>query len=434
MKRKFKGKLRRNLPTLIILIIAGEIIYTLPYFRNYYYDVFIDAFNLTNTQMGTLGSAYGICCLISYIFGGYVADRWKTKHLLSLSLIATGSLGFTLLLYPPYPVLLLIYGAWGITSIMTFWVALIKAVRSLADANEQGKAFGFFEGGRGAAKVIESAMVLALFAFLAKTLNEGMALTSVIIFYSVMCIILGLLILILYKEPVSNATEESAEEKSTKFNWPVLVKVLKMPTTWLAAILILTSYSMINSFYYITPYATAAFGASTIIAAALGYFSQYCRPIGSFTSGIVGDRIGISNMVIIGYCVLAAGLIALIILPGQPSFILLLLVFIAIIYVSMYALQATHFAILVEGDYPVESTGAVAMPLMIVGYSGEIFMPMVAGFCLDHFGGTDGYKVLFGILLGLTILGLFTAMLWKRLTKEKRTQIATLRKTQTATN
>ncbi|MFE4353682.1 MFS transporter [Peribacillus butanolivorans] len=420
-----KGKLRKNIPTLVILIIAGEMIYTLPYFRNYYYDVFLNAFHLTNTQMGTLGSAYGVCCLISYIFGGYVADRWRTKHLLSISLFATGILGFTLLLYPPYPVLLLIYAAWGITSIMTFWVALIKAVRSLASENEQGKAFGFFEGGRGAAKVIESALVLGLFAFLAKQLSDKLALSSVIIFYSVMCILLGIMIMLLYKEPDGNNSSDEIKEKvNKKFDWAILLRILKMPTTWLAAILILTSYAMINSFYYITPYATAAFGASTIIAAALGYFSQYCRPIGSFGSGIIGDRIGISNMVIIGYCVLAIGLAALIVLPGKPSFILLLLVFIAIIYISMYALQATHFAILVEGDYPVETTGTVAMPLMIIGYSGEIFMPIVAGACLDHWSGTDGYKVLFTILLALTIVGLITAIIWQRVTKEKRTEIA----------
>ncbi|MEK4067611.1 MFS transporter [Peribacillus sp. FSL R5-0717] len=424
-----KGKLRKNIPTLVILIIAGEMIYTLPYFRNYYYDVFLNAFHLTNTQMGTLGSAYGVCCLISYIFGGYVADRWRTKHLLSISLFATGILGFALLLYPPYPVLLLIYAAWGITSIMTFWVALIKAVRSLASENEQGKAFGFFEGGRGAAKVIESALVLGLFAILAKQLSDKLALSSVIIFYSVMCILLGFMIMLLYKEPDGNKSSgEIKEKEDKKFDWAILLRILKMPTTWLAAILILTSYAMINSFYYITPYATAAFGASTIIAAALGYFSQYCRPIGSFGSGIIGDRIGISNMVIIGYCVLAIGLAALIVLPGKPSFILLLLVFIAIIYISMYALQATHFAILVEGDYPVETTGTVAMPLMIIGYSGEIFMPIVAGACLDHWSGTDGYKVLFTILLGLTIVGLITAIIWQRVTKEKRKEISLLKR------
>ena len=105
----------------------------------------------------------------------------------------------------------------------------------------------------------------------------------------------------------------------------------------------------------------------------------------------------------------------------------MLLVFIGIIYTSMYALQAMHFAILVEGDYPVESTGTVSMPLMIIGYSGEIFMPIIAGACLDYWGGTAGYKVFFGILLGLAIIGFITVVIW-RVTKEKRREIALQRK------
>ncbi len=58
-----KKKLKSNMPTLILFAIAGALIYALPYFRNYYYDVFLEAFKLNNTQMGSLGSAYGTACL-----------------------------------------------------------------------------------------------------------------------------------------------------------------------------------------------------------------------------------------------------------------------------------------------------------------------------------------------------------------------------------
>lgn len=317
-----EAKLKKNTATLVILAVSGALIYALPYFRNYYYDVFLDAFHLTNTQMGTIGSAYGVCCLISYIFGGFCADRWKTKYLLTISLVATGLLGFTLLLYPPYPVLLLIHAAWGITSIMTFWGALVKAVRSLGSENEQGKAFGFFEGGRGVTNIIQSAVILGIFAFFAKHMSDKMALSAVITVYSVICLLLGLMIMMLYKDPDQATVSPEDRESSKTFDWAVLWKVLKMPTTWLATILIFTSYAMIISYYYITPYATAAFGASTLIAAALGYFSQYCRPIGSFSAGIIGDRIGVSNMVLIGYILLAFGLVGLILLYYQEKLLL----------------------------------------------------------------------------------------------------------------
>lgn len=259
-------------------------------------------------------------------------------------------------------------------------------------------------------------------------MSDKMALSAVITVYSVICLLLGFMIMMLYKDPDQAKVSHEDKESRKSFDWAVLWKVLRMPTTWLATILIFTSYAMIISYYYITPYATAAFGASTLIAAALGYFSQYCRPVGSFSAGIIGDRIGVSNMVLIGYSLLALGLVGLILLPGKASFILMLLIFIGIIYTSMYALQAMHFAILVEGDYPVESTGTVSMPLMIIGYSGEIFMPIIAGACLDYWDGTAGYKVFFGILLGLTIVGLITVIIWQRVTKEKRQEIALQRK------
>ena len=403
-------KLKKNIPTLIIFSIAGALIYALPYFRNYYYDAFLNRYNLTNTQMGSLGSAYGTCCLISYIFGGYCADRWKTRNLLMLSLFSTGILGFSLLLYPPYPVLLLIHAAWGITSILTFWSALIKAIRSLGSESEQGKAFGFFEGGRGITNIIQSVFVLAIFAFFSARMSEKMALSAVIIVYSIICLLLGFLIMFLYKE---NSTEKNENSEKVKFDWEALKRILKMPETWLVSIMIFSSYAMIISYYYITPYSTEVLGVSATVAAALGYLSQYCRPIGCMGAGVIGDKAGVSNVIRIGFVIMSIGLASIIIIPGKASMMIVLLVSIALVYTSMYGLQAMHFAVLSEADYPVELTGTITIPLMILGYSPEIIMPMIAGKCIDTFPGEFGYKIFFGILLGLSILGFISVFIWK---------------------
>ena len=105
MSEKNTGsKLKKNMPTLFILVLSGAMIYSLPYFRNYYYDAFVEAFNITNTQMGALGSAYGGFSIIAYGLGGFCADRWPARYLMTISLITTGALGFVLLLFPPYPV------------------------------------------------------------------------------------------------------------------------------------------------------------------------------------------------------------------------------------------------------------------------------------------------------------------------------------------
>ena len=69
MAEKVVSKLRGNMWRLIILAVAGSLIYGLPYFRTYYYDAYLQAYNLTNTQMGSLGSIFGVFGMISYLFG-----------------------------------------------------------------------------------------------------------------------------------------------------------------------------------------------------------------------------------------------------------------------------------------------------------------------------------------------------------------------------
>ena len=90
MAEKVVSKLRGNMWRLIILAVAGSLIYGLPYFRTYYYDAYLQAYNLTNTQMGSLGSIFGVFGMISYLFGGVVADFISPKKLISISLILTG--------------------------------------------------------------------------------------------------------------------------------------------------------------------------------------------------------------------------------------------------------------------------------------------------------------------------------------------------------
>ncbi|MEG2784520.1 MAG: MFS transporter [Lachnospiraceae bacterium] len=423
-----QSKLKRNMPTLIILIISGALIYALPYFRSYYYDTFVKYFHITNTQMGALGSAFGGFSVIAYCLGGFCADRWPARQLMTISLVTTGILGFVLMLYPPYPVVFIIHCAWGITSILTFWSALVKAIRSLAGSDEQGKAFGFFEGGRGIVNMVQSAIILALFGYLSKAVSDKVALTTVMLIYSIICILLGIMVFVLYKGSEEEVAADSAVKKKL-FDTVILKRVVKMPTTWLMVLIIFCSYAMIISYFYITPYATAVFGTSAVIAAAMGYMSQYCRPIGCFLSGIAGDKIGSSKVAAISFIIMISGIVGVIFTPGKASMIWMLLCFCACIYASMYAIQSMHFAIMEESDYPLEITGTATAIITPLGYSAEFFFPMIAGVCLDKWSGAMGYKVFFGIIAVVASIGLVCVLIWMKITKEKRMELRKIRDT-----
>lgn len=426
-----KSKLKENIFTLILLTIAGAMIYALPYFRNYYYDVFVSCFNLTNTQMGSLGSAYGVLSVFSYVIGGALADKFSARKLITISLVATGGLGFVLLLYPPYPVVLAVHALWGVTSILTFWCALVKAIRSIADSDEQGKAFGFMEGGRGITNIIHASLILAMFSFISNNVSDKLGLSAIIFAYSAVCVLLGILIFIKLKDIKEEGDTQDAqavEEKKPLFNIPVLKKVLKMPHTWLVILIIFTSYSTLIGYYYITPYTTEVFGASVVLAAAFTIFSQYCRPVGCFVAGILGDRVGSSKVMLVSFAIMIAGILGITFTPGKASLVYMVVVFAACIYTSMYAIQALHYAILEEGDYPTEYTGTALAIIAPLGYSAEIVSPLVAGILLDKFPGALGYQYYFGFLAALGIIGMIATVVWLNITKEKRRMIYSSKK------
>ena len=87
-------KMSKNFLAILIVAFGGAIIYGLPYFRFDYYDVYLETYHLTNTQMGVFGSVLGVFGMISYLFGGVVADRVSTRIILTVSLIGTGLVGF----------------------------------------------------------------------------------------------------------------------------------------------------------------------------------------------------------------------------------------------------------------------------------------------------------------------------------------------------
>ncbi|MFV0518155.1 MAG: MFS transporter [Aminipila sp.] len=142
-------KMSKNFLVILLVAASGSIIYGLPYFRYDYYDAYLEAYNLTNTQMGVFGSVLGIFGMISYLFGGIVADRFSIRTILTLSLLGTGIGGLIHLLPLNFTALVCLYAFWGVTSLFAFWPACVKAVRVLSDSDDQGKAFGWFEGGRG---------------------------------------------------------------------------------------------------------------------------------------------------------------------------------------------------------------------------------------------------------------------------------------------
>jgi sugar phosphate permease len=132
------------------LILAGEAVYALPFHvTRFFRPSVLEVFGLTNTELGTAQAVYGVVAMLAYFPGGPLADRFSARTLISLSLWTTAAGGLYMATLPGFHGSLLVWGFFGFTTILLFWAALIRATRDWGGSDEQGRAFGLLEGGRG---------------------------------------------------------------------------------------------------------------------------------------------------------------------------------------------------------------------------------------------------------------------------------------------
>jgi nitrate/nitrite transporter NarK len=386
------------------LCLSGGIIYLLPFLREVYYLPLQNALQISNTQLGVMMSAFGTAALISYFPGGWLADRVSPRKLIALSMTATGISGLVFATFPSYTVSVIIHAFWGISCTLTFWGALIKATRNWAPRTEQGRAFGILESGRGIAELAASSALLAVFAKLG---SGRLALSRVILLFSITDILIGLLAWWALIDP--QAGEVEGRKAREKIGFPQILAVLKMPVVWLISLVILAAYSAYWGSYYFTPYATDVFLMSVVFGGAIGVGKMALKPLSALGAGFLADKAGASRTVSWCFAVLILSFGVFILIPGHPRLVFVLIVNTAIASLAIFALRGIYFALLEEGGIPLVVTGTAAGIISVAGYTPDIFMPMLGGVLLDRYPGGRGYRYFFAVVLVLCMLGLLAS-------------------------
>lgn len=156
---------RQSWIILLLLVLAGEGIFVLPFILvRIFRPTFLEVYELSNEEMGYCFSTYGIVALISYLLGGSLADRFKPRYLIAVSLWMTAAAGFWMAAIPSYNEMIMIYGFFGFSTIFLFWSALIKTTRIWGGELSQGQVFGILDGGRGLVGSAFGFLGLAVFA------------------------------------------------------------------------------------------------------------------------------------------------------------------------------------------------------------------------------------------------------------------------------
>lgn len=399
--------------SIILLSLSGASIYLLPYLRWSYYDAVMDASGLNNTQFGITMSIYGIFAMIFYTPGGWLADKFSAKKLLSISLLGTGILGFWFASFPGYAAQIIIYALWGILATLTFWAALMKATRRLGAEEVQGRLFGFVEGGRGILTTIIS--FAALFVF--KKMGEGLGgLKGIVLIMSAINVIAAILVWFVLEEG-----ESVKEEEKQKASAADIIAILKMPSVWLISLIIVCCYSVYLGSTYLTPYFTNVIGATASLAALLSIMRTYiCQFICGPAGGVIADKIKSITKVIIGcYVIMLAALVVIIMLPASPKVMVPLVVTLIILCSGIFAMRGIYFATVGEVGIPIHVAGTAVGIVSVIGFLPDAFMSALCGGILDRYEGASGYRAIFILMLAFAAVGFLAAVILLKISRKK---------------
>jgi len=415
--------IKRRITNMLILVLAGEIIFGLPFhLARFFRPTYLDVFNISNTNLGDVYAVYGLTAMISYFFGGMLADKYPPRVLMSLSLVLTSIGGFFISTIPELSSIFIIYGYWGITTIFLFWSAMIKATKEWGGEYSQGKAFGILDGGRGLFATIVSLVAIYLFtAFLTQEVTlanpseKRKAFQSVIILYSSLTLLIGIIVWLFL--PDNNADVKRKESIFKNLN-----KVIKNPLVWLNAGIIVCAYSAYKGLDNTTLYAHEVLGMNEVDAAKVFSYGSLIRPIAAIAAGIIADRWISSRVILVMFSCLTLIFALLAMSDTMLLYPAVVLLNIYITFFLVFAIRGIYFAVVQETKVNSNVTGTAAGVISFIGFTPDIFFGSISGRILDANPGVVGHQNYFLFLTVIAFFGIVIPFIFRKISKRNETR------------
>ncbi|MFV0518156.1 MAG: MFS transporter [Aminipila sp.] len=252
---------------------------------------------------------------------------------------------------------------------------------------------------------------LAVIAFQigVKQVNDETGMRYVIIFYSALTILCGLMVFFKMNNEKIGGSE--------RISFGDIGKVLRLPAVWIIGIVTFCNYVFTLSLYYFTPYATGILGATVTFGATLAAVKRFICPISNVGGGYLADKVGTGNLLLVSFIIMAAGTAGILFLPASSSMIAVFTVLFLVIYFFYNVNYAMTWAMMDEGKIPEKYSGTAAGVISTVGYLPEIFCSLLAGILIDGFPGITGFRYFFGFLIVMLVIGAGFVLVWKNYLK-----------------
>lgn len=399
-----QSKTFRSYLQLALIVTAAGAIYPLLYLRQNFELTMLEAFDISQAQLRYCSSMLGLIFIMTYIPSGWLADRFSSRKLMAFSLLATAFLGLWFSTMPSYHSLLVIYGGWGLATGLTFWSAHMKLVAMLAKKDQQGRFFGILEGGRGLVEALLATVAIALFAYVLSQEYGSIkiALKQVIYFYVGVLLVISPLIYWLLEDFVdADFAANNGDKKSFRND---LMAVLTRRDIWLCTACIVCGYQLFYATYSFSAYLQKTSGLGAVMVGTIMVTKLWMRPIGAIAAGFVGDLISPSKVLSI-LLVLASGSLAMMaFLPAMTAPVILLAI-VLLVGLLTYAVRGLYWATLGECNVPNRIKGLAIGVVSIIGYSPEVYLPLLSASLIEQYPNGLGYRIYYLIISLCGVLG-----------------------------
>ncbi|NNC98613.1 MAG: MFS transporter [Gammaproteobacteria bacterium] len=419
---------QRYIKLAVLVIIAGNI-YPLIYLRQNFEVSILESFGITAAQLGQNYAMLGVLYMVTYLPSGWLADRVSPRILMSFSLAFAGLLGLWFSSIPSFAATQWIFAGWGLAAGLTFWSALIKATTLLAHSNEQGRFFGILDGGRGLVEAILATIAVGMFAYYTQNLGQDTpdALRKVIWLYVTCMLVLAPIAYFVLKESadtsatVPRETTPGIPEDSNL--WHDLKVVASRKEIWLCGICILTGYQLFWATYSFSAYMQIHYGLTAVAVGSITVAKLWMRPIGAAAAGFAGDFL--DRELVLGILLLLASisLASLVILPVTSGSVALLGI-VLLIGLLTYAVRGIFWSTLESCNISNRIKGLAIGCISLIGYSPDIYLPLLNGYLLERYPGKLGYSIYFTGIAALGLLGAMAAWQLKRIADQRKREIS----------
>lgn len=408
------GKL---LNKMFFIILAGEAIFMLPFMvPRLYRPLMLEAWNLTNTDIGIAFAAYGICAMISYLIGGPFADKFHPRILISLSLALTSLGSISLVFFPSATSLTLTYAFFGVSTILFMWGALIKTTHILGGEDNRSSAQGVLDGGRGLVAALTSTLLVLMVTFFFPKLEGIAAQTSAL--RTIYFFTAGLTLFSAFAVWFSLRHLQVAPLQEKSWTIQKAIACLRNKDIWLLSIAILSAYCGYKSVDNYSIYLVDVHNLDHSSSSTFTSLVFWLRPLAAITTGFASDifqqRKSSGRFVVLLALLVLCGLSQVALAFTSPPYLYWAFATVLASAALAYGMRAVYFSVLGDLNIPNHLVGTAVGIASFVGFLPDLFFGYMTGRWIDTYPGAQGYQYSFIFTATSLIVGALACLLLYR--------------------